>query len=183
MRRYCAQLSDDATGTELFALICERLYQYDLSIELLERCIKLLESIYEETEDPQIEYRYLIANANIGRVRLGTGDYSGAKESFEVVTGLLEGKDASQDQESSVSLLVLKAQARFGLGLSFYKLGNLENALAEFEAALEETPADLTDVRSHVAILLAQTLWAMGSDGSREAAKDQLLHLLVVYLK
>ena len=182
MRRYCAQLSDDATGTELFALICERLHQYDLALELLERCTKLLEATYEETEDPGVEFRYLVANVNVGRVRLATSDYSSAKESFEIVIGLLEGKDEFQDQGSSVSPSVLRAQAQFGLGLSCYKLGDLENALVAFEAGLEETPGDLADVRTHVAILLAQTLWAMGSDESREAAKDQLLQLLVVYL-
>ncbi|KAF8342132.1 TPR-like protein [Cantharellus anzutake] len=169
--------TDPQLGMELFALICERLHQYDLALELLERSIKFLEAAYEKTEDAGVEYRYAVANVNIGRVRLAIGDYASAKASFEIVINLLEG-NATDIQESSISPSIVLAQARFGLGLSCHKLGELENALAAFEAGLEETSVELADVRSHIAILLAQTLWAMRSDETREAGKDQLLQLI-----
>lgn len=174
LTRYCGQLSQDPTGLHLFALICERLGQIDLALELLAQAIAILERAYDESEDRTIEKRFAIANANLGRVRLGAGDYTGAKEAFDVVLGLTsaeEDESKSIDQGSSE----LRAQAYFGVGLANYKLGDLEDALASFESALEETPDVLRNVKGHVTILLAQTLWAIGSEEAQEAARDQLL--------
>ena len=167
-------MSQDPTGLHLFAIICERLGQTDLAIELLTQAIGILEIAYDETEDEETERRFAIANVNLGRIRLGVANYRGAKEAFEVVLGLTTGADG-ESGASNQSLSTLRAQARFGIGLADFKLEELEDALASFETALEEVPVGLKGVKSHITILLAQTLWAIGSEEAQEAAKDQLL--------
>jgi superkiller protein 3 len=69
---------------------------------------------------------------------------------------------------------VLRSQCLFGSGLANFKLGALDEALESFEAALVTAGDDL-HMRGHVTVLLAQTLWAIGTEEGREAAKTQLL--------
>ena len=165
-------MSQDASGLHLFALVCERLGQLDLALELLTQAIGILERAYEETEDQETERRYAIGHVNLGRVRLAISDHPGAIAAFEVVLGLTEGQE---DQSADHALALIRTQARFGSGLASFKLGQLEDALASFESALEEVPREMPDVRGHVVILLAQTLWAIGGEEAQETAKDQLL--------
>jgi len=125
----------------------------------------VLEAAYEETEDPTIERQFTIANTTAARLRLAVRDYEGALGSFQSALGLLpeEGEDRA-----------LKAQCLFGSGLASFKLGALDAAIENFEAALVAAGDDL-HMRGHVTVLLAQTLWATGAEEGREAAKAQLL--------
>jgi superkiller protein 3 len=157
-------------------LICERFGQLDVAVELTERAISILEARYEESEDSETERRYVTANVNVGRLKLATSDFSGALEAFSTALSL------SAVSESDVQLHVLRGQMRFGSGLASFKLGELGDALSMFETALEEIPSELKEVRGHVSVLLAQTLWAMGSDEARETAKSQLLEWYVTLL-
>jgi hypothetical protein len=69
---------------------------------------------------------------------------------------------------------VLRSQCLFGYSLASFKLGALDEALESFEAALVTAGDDLY-MRGHVTVLLAQTLWAIGTEEGREAAKTQFL--------
>jgi superkiller protein 3 len=166
--RYSKQRPDDATGLHLFGLVCERLGQIDLGIDLIQRAISILEAVYEETEDPIVEQQFTIANSSLARLKLSAFDYEGALESFESALGLIS--------EDSIfpSDIILRAQAQFGSGLAQFKLGNLEEALSLFEAALESAGDNIL-IRGQATVLLAQTMWAIGTDEFRESAKAQLL--------
>ena len=69
---------------------------------------------------------------------------------------------------------MLRSQCLFGSDLASFKLGALDEALESFEAAVVAAGDDL-HMRGHVTVLLAQTLWAIGTEEGREAAKTQLL--------
>ena len=127
--------------------------------------ITVLEAAYEESEDPIIERQFIIANTTVARLRLAMRDYEGVLSSFQTALWLFpeEGEDK-----------VLKSQCLFGSGLASFKLGVLGAALESFEAALV-TVGDNLHMRGHVTVLLAQTLWAIGTEEGREAAKTQLL--------
>ena len=101
----------------------------------------------------------------MARLRLAVRDYENALSSFQTALGLLpeEGEDK-----------VLRSQCLFGSGLASFKLGALDEALESFEAAVFAAGDDL-HMRGHVTVLLAQTLWAIGTEKGREAAKTQLL--------
>ncbi|KAJ7782973.1 TPR-like protein [Mycena metata] len=168
MDRYCRGRPDDACALHLFGLVCESLGQVEFAVDLMGRAIVILEAEYEETEDATVERHYTIANSNMARLRLSLKDYDGAIESFESALGLL-GEDASDGTTT-----IMRAQAQFGMGLANFKLGDLQAALNLFEAALG-TAGDNLVVRGHVTVLLAQTMWAIGTEEFKETAKAQLL--------
>ncbi|KAI0633616.1 TPR-like protein [Trametes polyzona] len=168
--RFCKQRPQDAAALHLFGLVCERIGHLQLGIDLIGRAITVLEAAYEESEDPVIERQFTIAHTNVARLRLSTGDFAGALESYQVATGLLPEQPGEEDAEAKVLL----AQCQFGSGLAHFKLGELVEALALFEAALVSA-ADKPAIRGHVIVLLAQTLWAIGTDEAKESAKTQLL--------
>ena len=163
--RYLKQRPDDASALHLFGLVCERIGHVELAIERTEHAITLLEAAYEESEDPVIERQFTIANTTVARLRLAVRDYEGALGSFQSALGLLP--DEGEDR-------VLKTQCLFGSGLASFKLGALDAAIENFEAALVAAGEDL-HMRGHVTVLLAQTLWATGTEEGQEAAKSQLL--------
>ncbi|CAL1707991.1 unnamed protein product [Somion occarium] len=166
--RYCKQHPQDSNAMHLFGLVCESIGHTELGADLIQRAITILEAAYEESEDPAIERQFTIAHTNIGRLRLALEEHDGALEAFEVALGLLP--EESDDPTTSVLL----AQSHFGSGLAHFKLGQLEDALTSFQSALEYASNNDT-VRGHVVVLLAQTLWALGSEEGRESAKAQLL--------
>ncbi|KAH9940522.1 TPR-like protein [Epithele typhae] len=171
--RYCKQRPQDAAALHLFGLVCERVGHVELGVEMIARAIAVLEAAYEETEDPVIERQFTIAHTNAARLRLATGDFDGALESYGVATSLMpEGEAANEESDSDTHALL--AQCQFGSGLAHFKLGRLPEALAQFEAAMA-TAANHATIRGHVVVLLAQTLWAIGTDEAKESAKSQLL--------
>lgn len=173
--RFCKQRPKDVSALHLFALVCERIGHYELAIQLIERSISILEAAYEETEDPVIERRFTISNTNLARLRLATHDYDRALESFETAVGLLGDDDT---EESSI----LRTQAQFGSGLAHFKLGLLQDAMASFQIALDSAGDNIV-IKGHVTLLLAQTLWAIDTEETRESAKSQLLEWCVPLLQ
>jgi len=144
----------------------------EVAVDLITRAISILEAAYEDTEDPEVERQFTIANSNMARLRLSLKDYQGAIVSYESALGLLSEGDCVPTTR------VLHTKLQLGSGLVNFKLGDLEVALSLFEAALE-TAGDNLVSRGQVTVLLAQTLWAMGTEEFREIAKAQLLEWCV----
>jgi len=170
--RYCECRPDDASGLHLFGLICESLGHLEWGTIMITRAITILESAYEDTEDPEVERRFIIANSNLGRLRLSVGDYQGAVESFESAVGFV-GEPTDHTSE------VLRIQAHLGLGIANFMQGDLQAALGLFEAALESFGDNLAP-RGQVSVLRAQIMWAIQADGFKETAKAQLLEWSVL---
>ncbi|GJJ06168.1 hypothetical protein Clacol_000357 [Clathrus columnatus] len=172
--RYCKRQPDDPAALHLLALICERLDQTDLALDLVTRSIALLEKTYEETEDQSIEENYAMANGTLGRIRLASQDYSGAVAAFAVCLSLLSADNPN------IRSKIMRAHAQFGSGLAHFKQSELEAALEMFETCLQELTPDMVAVKGHAIILLAQTLWALGSEEARETARNQLLECISI---
>lgn len=173
LNRYCQRRPSDASGLHLLALVCERLGHHPHGAALVDRAIAILETAYEETEDPAVETRYVIANATLGRLRLAQGAPAEAEASFEAALGLLADKDPAEGATRALAV-----QAHLGVGLARFAGGELAEALGALEAAHEVAGADLA-LRGHVALLRAQVLWALGTDDAREGAKTCLLEWCV----
>ena len=167
LNRYCRSRPDDPTALHLFGLVCERLDHFEAGVVLITRAITNLESAYEDTEDPEVERRFIIANITLARLYLAVRDYSRSSEAYESALGLLDGN-------AGPATKVLHTQAQFGLGLASFMQGELEKALMNFEAALESADDDVQR-RGHITILLTQTMWAIQADEFKETAKAQLL--------
>ncbi|KAJ4468236.1 TPR-like protein [Lentinula aciculospora] len=167
MHRYVKSRPNDPTALHLHALVRESLGQLELGIGLMNRAIAMLEASYEQTEDVEIEQQFTIAHANIGRLKLSLNDYEGALGSFENSLGLLP-------EENDETTMMLKVQGQLGSGIAHLKMGNLESALESLEAALSSA-ANHSVVRGEVTVMLAQTLWALGTLESKDQAKTLLL--------
>ncbi|KAG2113725.1 superkiller protein 3 [Suillus discolor] len=165
--RYSQRCPTDACGLHIFGLICEHLGKLEQGVEYIGRAITLLEAAYEEEEDPIVERQFVIAHTNIARLRLGLQDYEGSLASFENALGLLP-EDAERESQ------ILRVQAQYGSGLASFKMGDLQAAMAAFQAALESA-ADDRVLRGQVTVLLAQTMWAIETPEFRESAKGLLL--------
>ncbi|KAG2153913.1 superkiller protein 3 [Suillus clintonianus] len=168
--RYFQRCPVDACGLHIFGLICERLGKLEQGVEYINRAITLLEAAYEEKEDPVIERQFIIAHTNIARLRLGLQDYEGSLASFETALGLLP-EDAERETQ------ILRVQAQYGSGLASFKMGDLEIAMTAFQDALESAAEDRI-LRGQVTVLLAQTMWAIGTPEFRESAKGLLLECI-----
>ncbi len=142
---------------------------------MISRAISVLEAAYEEAEDSIVERQYTSAHANVARLRMATEDYEGALESYQVATSLLP----EELEEGDMDTKALLAQCQSGSGLANFKLGQLPEALGLLESAMA-TAADHPTIRGHIVVLLAQTLWAIGTDEGKELAKTQLLQRCVV---
>ncbi|KAI3608067.1 antiviral protein [Moniliophthora roreri] len=169
--RYCKSRPDDAAALHLFGLVCERINQPDLAVKWIQKAISILEASYEESEDSEIERQFAIAHCNIGRLKLSLGDLGGALESFESALGLLP-EDENEEQH-----ILLRAQAQFGSGIAQFRHNDLETALSCFESSLETAQGNPA-VRGEVTVLLAQALWAIGTDDTKELAKTKLLECI-----
>lgn len=179
LSRYCKQRPSDASALHLYALVCERLGHLSRAVELLGQTISILEAAYEESEDPVIERRFVVAHVNLARARLAVGDWEGALEGYQTAFGLLpepevevEGAERSDHEDGQTA--VLRTQCQFGSGMASYKMDQFQEALEFFEDALASAGGDVR-MRGHVVVMLSQVLWSLGTEEGRESAKAQLL--------
>lgn len=169
--RFCRRQPQNANALHLFGLICERIGHAEPAICAIGNAITLLEAAYEESEDPEIEQQFAMAHTNMGRLRLSSGDYEAALESYATVTGLLA------EAKSDVAAVLL-TQSHLGSGIANYKTGAIQQAVESFESALRAA-GDNAQLRGHAVVLLAQALWALDTGDGREAAKTHLLQRCV----
>lgn len=166
LNRYCRYRPNEESSLHLLALVCEKLGHLPFAETLVERSLAILETVYEETEDPEIERQYTIANATLGRLRLSQGDIAGSLTSFQSVLGLLSEKEDELD--------ILRVQVHLGLGLAHFMQGDPGMAIGFLEEGLIHAGEDLA-LRGQITIVLAQMIWSSGTDECKETAKSRLL--------
>ncbi|CED83821.1 TPR repeat-containing protein [Phaffia rhodozyma] len=170
LQRYCEQRPKDATALHLLALISERLGDYEAASIQISKCVDVLESVYEESEDPTTERQFAIAQSNLGRLKLAVGDYTASIEAFSGTLGLVTPEDTEKEARR------LRVHAKFGSGLAHYFQGELDESIDMFQSALDELQEDPMDrMKDQVSVMLARVLWSLGGTDEKEAAKETLL--------
>lgn len=170
LRHYTHQRPRDSSALHLYALISERLGLTDDASAALEAAVTLLEEEFEASESAETERAYTIALANLGRVRLAMSQYSASLEAFTSVWELVSSLDNGTGADDVVQRL--KVQSRLGQGLAHFWLDSADKSLDEFQSALDLAGQEGKD---EVAVLLARTLWGLGGEDAREAAKTHLM--------
>ena len=174
LQRYTDQRPSDASALHLHALILERLGSHEPAVAQLARCVAVLETAYEESEDPLVERKFAIAQSNLGRLQLAVGDSEAALEAFAGALGLAGADDTSTEATA------LRVHAHFGSGLAYYWKGDLDETLGSFQSALDELDArPIGHAKDKITVLLAQALWDTGGGEEMEAAKSTLLDTFV----
>ncbi|KAG5934622.1 hypothetical protein E4U53_000647 [Claviceps sorghi] len=161
----------DLAFGHLCALLEERVRNSSSAIKMLERLCSATENDYEKTASTVSLGQFVLARTDLARVHLATGKYEQAVEGGETVLDLSSdatGSELTGEQRRSVRLT-----AHLTLGLGKYFLGQYQEAETYFESALEEggNHADTT-------CLLAQVLWAQGSEASRDRAREALFGVI-----
>ena len=142
------------------SLLLERDRQLESALEILNRLSEILEQQYEESEDPDILQKFCIVKSDIGRVALGLGEYEDAIENSSTALDLSQELDGLEKSRLSSQVTV---------GLGYYFLGQLEDAIDVFQTVLTESDEDVD-----VMLLIARALWAVGGDQERQVAIQQI---------
>ncbi|PSR79861.1 hypothetical protein BD289DRAFT_374958 [Coniella lustricola] len=155
----------------LCALFQERIHDTQKAVIALENLYSKLEADYEVTESVQSMKRFALAKTDLARVYLAVGLYDLAIDCGEMALQL--SSDDTGDDLTAEERRKARLSAHLTVGLSQYHQQNFEQAVTYFDSALRES-----DHNPDAVCLLAQVLWATGSEDARERARSILFEVV-----
>lgn len=155
----------------LRALLQERTHEHQLSAKVLEEMCSVLEADYEVTESSQSLKRFALAKTDLARAYLAVASYEQAVDCGE--TALQLSSDESDNELTAEERKKARLSAHLTVGLAHYHQKKLNEAVAYFDSALQES-----DDNPDAVCLLAQVLWATGTESGREKARSSLFDLI-----
>lgn len=158
---------DDIISKHLSSLFFERADDIPSAVAALNSICATAEADYEVTESPESLSRFALAKADLARSQLANHEYEEAVESGDLTLQLCA--EDSGNELSAEALKKCRLSAHLTVGLAQYYLKNLDTALEYFEPALKESNGNPEAV-----CVLAQVLWAHGTEASRSKAQDLL---------
>lgn len=161
----------DLTFGHLSAMFQERTRDSLSAVRALEKLCGAIESDYEMTESKESLARFTLARTDLARAHLAAGQYQEAVECGEMALGL--SSDESESELSGEQRKMARLSAHLTVGIGQYFAGANEEAERCFELALGES-----DNNPGVTCLLAQVLWAQGTEASRDKAREALFGVI-----
>lgn len=161
----------DLASSHLASMYLERTRDSIRTVSTLEKICNNLESNYEQTESPDSLAKFTLAKIDLARAYLANESYDNAIECGETALGL--SSDEQEGELSSDQRKKTRLSAHLTLGLAQYYLKNYDEAEKSFESALEESNGN-----PDATCLLAQVLWAQGSDDGKEKARGALFEVI-----
>ncbi|PNY23415.1 Superkiller protein 3, partial [Tolypocladium capitatum] len=161
----------DLASGHLSALFQERTRDSSRAVQTLEKICSITEADYELTESPDSLARFTLARTDLARTYLAAGSYEKAVECGEMALGL--SGDENESELTSEQRNKARLSAHLTVGLGQYYTKQFQEAEKSFEAALEES-----DNNPDATCLLAQVLWAQGSEESRDKARAALFEVI-----
>lgn len=155
----------------LRALLQERTHEHRPSADVLEEMCSVLEADYEVTESAQSLKRFALAKTDLARAYLAIGSYDQAVDCGE--TALQLSSDESDNELTAEERKKARLSAHLTVGLAHYHQNNLTDAVSYFDSALQES-----DNNPDAVCLLAQVLWATGTESAREKARSSLFDVI-----
>ncbi|KAI0475503.1 tetratricopeptide-like protein [Xylariaceae sp. FL0804] len=163
--------SQDLVFQHLSTLFQERTGNPTGAIATLEKACEHLEAHYEATESADSLGRFALARTDLARSYLAAGDFDKASECGELALQLSSDESANELDPEQRRKARLSAHLTVGLAEYFNK--NADTAVQYFETALVESSGNPDAV-----CLLAQVLWATGTDDARERARAVLFEVI-----
>lgn len=151
----------------LAALFLERVQDISAAVATLDVVCNKIEADYEVTESKVSLSRFALAKSDLARSQMADGSHDVAIENAETALELSSedaGNDLSEDARRKCRL-----SAHLTLGIAHYHIGKVAEAVEYLEAAISEATGNPDCV-----CLLAQVLWAAGTEDSRSKARNQL---------
>lgn len=163
--RYLSSRPDDPTALHLNALILEQVGDLEAASESLEKAATVLESLYEVDESSEVEAQFVIAQTNLGRVRMAREQYEEALEAFEAALSLLDlerGDTAGDEGLTKAQTILLFIECKLGSGFAHHWLGDSSAAESVLEGAFEDLEGVETVNKAALAVALGRVYWAQG---------------------
>ncbi|ROT35887.1 TPR-like protein [Sodiomyces alkalinus F11] len=161
----------DLAYGHLSTLFRERSNDTVSAVSTLEHICSVLEADYEHTESPQSLARFALAKTDLARMYLATGQYEKAIECGEMAIQLSD--DESDNELNREERKKARLSAHLTVGLAQYYSNDVGESVSCFEAALRES-----DDNPDAVCLLAQVLWATGTEESRDRARGALFEVI-----
>lgn len=165
------QTNDALPYQHLLALCDERAGNAEDSCIKLQLLADNVESTYEASEAASALGQFVQLKSDLARSLLADTRYSEAVEHVEPALDLSE--DVESDVLSVKAREKLRLSAHLTCGLAHYHQGSMDDSIRMFRAALEES-----NYNEDVVCLLAQVMWAKGTQKDRDSAKDYLVGCL-----
>ncbi|KAM0254517.1 hypothetical protein ACHAQJ_006737 [Trichoderma viride] len=162
---------NDLPFLHLGTLLQERTRESSRAVETLEKICAKLETDYEKTESADDLARFTLARTDLARAYLASGSYELAAECGEMALGL--SGEENENELTSEQRKKARLSAHLTVGLAQYYLKNYDEAEKCFESALEES-----DNNPDATCLLAQVLWAQGTEDAKEKARGALFEVI-----
>lgn len=162
---------EDFASGHLAALYLERTRDSSRASESLDKICASLESEYEQTESAECLAKFTLAKIDLARAYLASKSYEEASECAETALGL--SSDEQEGELTSEQRRKARLSAHLTMGLAQYYLKAYGEAEKCFQAALKES-----DNNPDTVCLLAQVLWAQGSEESKEKARTALFEVI-----
>ncbi|KAJ1949741.1 Superkiller protein 3 [Linderina macrospora] len=161
-RRYVERSEDTGgAGHHLLGLLLEQNAEYE---EAADAYAAALERVAETSNSG----RAWIARVHLGRALCSAGRCDEAADVYDRATELQVSVEIDSQQAFYATL---------GHSLALFFAERLEQSLGMFEQTLEKSEA-VPALRPVVAVMLAQVLWALGSDEHRALARQHLLEVM-----
>ncbi|GAB1317571.1 Superkiller protein 3 [Madurella fahalii] len=161
----------DLAYGHLSALFQERNHEHGRAVATLEKVCAAVEADYEVTESPQSLKQFAIAKADLARAYLAAELNDEAIEAAELSLQL--SSDESDSELTAEERKRVRLSAHVTMGLAQYYLSKVDDAVACFDSAIDES-----DGNPDVACVLAQVLWATGKEEARERAREVLFGVI-----
>ncbi|KAI8964188.1 TPR-like protein [Daldinia sp. FL1419] len=161
----------DLSYQHLSTLYQERTNDSLGAIETLEQTCEQLEASYEATESADSLARFALAKTDLARSYLSAAQYAEAIECGEMALQL--SSDESANELTAEQRRKARLSAHLTVGLAEYFSKNVDAAVTYFETALGESNGNPDAV-----CILAQMLWAAGTDEAREKARTILFDVI-----
>lgn len=161
----------DLAFGHLSTMFEERTRDSSSAVKTLEKLCTVIEADYETTESRESLARFTLARTDLARAYLAAGQYAKAVECGEMALGL--SSDETDSELNSEQRKTARLSAHLTVGLGQYYLEQYHEAETCFEAALEES-----DNNPDATCLLAQVLWAQGTEDCRDKARAALFEVI-----
>ncbi|KAF4989405.1 hypothetical protein FGRMN_9130 [Fusarium graminum] len=171
LNQYQSLKSNDLALSHLATLFQERTNESGRAVDTLEKLSSTIEADYESTESPGSLAKFALAKTDLARNYLASGSYKKAIECGELALGL--SSEEADNELSSEQRKKARLSAHLTVGLAQYYNNQFDDAITYFESALEES-----DGNPDAVCLLAQVLWAQGSEVSRDRAREALFEVI-----
>ncbi|KAI0122540.1 TPR-like protein [Daldinia grandis] len=161
----------DLSYQHLSTLYQERTNDSLRAIDTLEKGCEQLETSYEATESAESLGRFALAKTDLARYYLSAARYVEAIDCGEMALQL--SSDESANELTAEQRRKARLSAHLTVGLAEYFSKNIDVAVSYFEVALNESNGSPDAV-----CVLAQMLWATGTDDARERARTILFDVI-----